>query len=375
MGHNDMKKCSSCGKEMTSDAAFCTNCGKRFEEKIAAKKCSSCGKEIEPEATFCTNCGKRFEEKKMASAEDPSSIGKKLMELENEFLAVREINPLQFEFSSQTGAQAPVQKVKIKYNAVAQLDPEQKRVTFWEKMVESSVGMNTGAFVEKKVQKGIEVGKKIDGRLLFGGKYGFEYGQLRDVVKALAAEQGWQFKTVVFKPGQNKKNPLQDVLKMIPHRKIVLPVLAFLLLAVIGTIFYCSFSDGSGKGQTQGAFEGSPSEDADSVASQEDNVFQQAGTVAGGKPFIQTDKDVYRSGEKIRVNYYNAPGQSRDWICIVRAGAANTEAGDYQYIPRRGRGVLTFRAPRPGKYEARAYYNYSSFDYRISARYGFTVAD
>lgn len=372
---NDAKKCSACGKELKADAVFCTNCGKRFEETIPAKKCFSCGNEMEPGAVFCTSCGKRCGEEKRESTGDTSSVGKKLMDLANEFLAVREINPLRFEFSSQTGAQSPVQKVTIKYDAVAQLDPEQKRVTFWEKMVESSAGMTAGTFVEKKVQKGIEVGKKIDGRLLFGGKYGFEYGQLREVVKAIAAEQGWQFKAAVFKPGQNKNNPVQDILKMIPHRKIVLPALGLLLLAVIGTIFYCSFSDGSGKGQTQAAFESDQLEDADSVASQEDNVFQREGTVAGGKPFIQTDKDVYRYGEKIRVQYYNAPGHSRDWICIVRAGAAHTEAGDYQYIPRRGRGVLTFRAPRPGKYEARAYYNYSSFEYRISARYGFTVAD
>ena len=71
-------------------------------------------------------------------------------------------------------------------------------------------------------------------------------------------------------------------------------------------------------------------------------------SIAGGSPLIKTDKDIYNYGEKIRVNFYNAPGYSRDWICIVPAGAPDTDAGDYRYIPRRGHGVLTFRARRPG---------------------------
>ncbi|MGA3280695.1 MAG: hypothetical protein ABSD50_06905 [Smithella sp.] len=97
--------------------------------------------------------------------------------------------------------------------------------------------------------------------------------------------------------------------------------------------------------------------------------------VAGGPPLIRTDKDVYNYGENIRVNFYNAPGYSRDWICIVPAGAPDTDAGDYRYIPRRGHGVLTFRARRPGRYEARAYYSYSIGRYVVTARYGFKILD
>ena len=128
------------------------------------KKCSACGEMIEPNAAFCTNCGTRFEEKKLESTAQHSLIGKELIELANEFLAVREINPLRYEFSSQTGAQAPVQRVKINYEAIAQLNPDRKQVRFWEKMVECSMGINTGAFFERKIQKGIEVGKKKIGR-------------------------------------------------------------------------------------------------------------------------------------------------------------------------------------------------------------------
>ena len=96
-------------------------------------------------------------------------------------------------------------------------------------------------------------------------------------------------------------------------------------------------------------------------------------SIAWGKPLIETDRNIYNYGEKIRVHYYNAPGYSRDWICIVPAGSRNTAAGNYQYIPMGGRGVLIFRSPWPGRYEARAYYSYSPREYAVSARYGFTV--
>jgi hypothetical protein len=95
--------------------------------------------------------------------------------------------------------------------------------------------------------------------------------------------------------------------------------------------------------------------------------------IAGGKPFIETNKRIYYHGENIRVHFYNAPGYAGDWICIVPAGSPDTTAGNYQHIHKRGRGVLIFKSPRPGRYEARAYYNYSPARYIVSARYDFTV--
>ena len=99
----------------------------------------------------------------------------------------------------------------------------------------------------------------------------------------------------------------------------------------------------------------------------------QTALAAGGEPWIETDQRVYQ-GEDIRVHFYNAPGYSSDWICIVREGAPDTEAGDYKYMPAGVRqGVLNFRSPRPGRYEARAYYNYRTGGYIVSARSRFKV--
>jgi TolB-like protein len=94
----------------------------------------------------------------------------------------------------------------------------------------------------------------------------------------------------------------------------------------------------------------------------------------GGAPIVNTDKDIYNSGEMIKVNFSNAPGSARDWICIVPVGSPDTEGGDYKYMPNGlSQGVLTFDPRSPGKYEVRAYYNYSRNGYVVSGRYGFSV--
>ncbi|MBN1363696.1 MAG: zinc ribbon domain-containing protein [Syntrophaceae bacterium] len=363
---NVQKKCPACGEANEADAAFCTNCGRRFEETADVKKCPSCGETNERYSAFCTNCGNRLDEKKTQNIGERSLIGTKLLELANEFLVVREVNPGQFEFSSQTGAQSAVQNIKIKYEAVVQLEPEKKLLAFWEKIVETSAGTDTGFFAEKTAQKGIEVGKKIHGQILFGGKYGFEYGKLREVVKAITNEHGWEFKTAIFKPKKNIELAYKNLIESILDKKILIPVLALFFIAVLGSIGYLYFSHHSTSRNVDEL-------NNDKSAFRERSIFQRDDENAGNKNLVETEKDSYDYGEKIVVRYYNAPGYSRDWICIVPAGSRNTDAGDYKYIPRRGLGVLTFNSPPPGQYEVRAFYKYSPGRYRVTARYNFTV--
>lgn len=95
---------------------------------------------------------------------------------------------------------------------------------------------------------------------------------------------------------------------------------------------------------------------------------------AAGMPQVKTDKDVYRAGETIRVNFSNAPGNNSDWICVVPEGSPDTEAGDYKYMPGGlSQGVLVFDLPSQGKYEVRAYYNYRRNGFVVSGRYAFSV--
>ena len=91
-------------------------------------------------------------------------------------------------------------------------------------------------------------------------------------------------------------------------------------------------------------------------------------------PRVSTERDGYRQGEEIRVKFSGAPGYASDWICIVPAGAPDTDAGDYQYTPNGAQeGYLTFTAPASGDYEVRGYFNYRRGEYLVSARYPFTV--
>ena len=96
--------------------------------------------------------------------------------------------------------------------------------------------------------------------------------------------------------------------------------------------------------------------------------------IGGEAPRVSTDKENYSILEAIKVSFFNAPGRDDDWICIVPAGSPDTEAGDYQYMPRGlGQGFIMFGPRSAGKYEVRAYYNYSSKGYVVSARYPFSV--
>lgn len=94
----------------------------------------------------------------------------------------------------------------------------------------------------------------------------------------------------------------------------------------------------------------------------------------GSASILNTDKDTYSYGEKIKVSFFNSPGNEGDWICIVPAGTPDTEAGDYKYMPKGlGQGSLIFDPASSGKYEARAYYNYSRNGYVVSGRHAFSV--
>ncbi|MBN1472162.1 MAG: zinc ribbon domain-containing protein [Syntrophaceae bacterium] len=357
-----MKKCAACGEAQEPGAIFCTNCGQRLTQDSNGRKCPSCGASNEQDAAFCIHCGSRLEGPEEPHASDTSPMTTQLLALSNDFLSVRETAPGRFEFSSETGTRSPLQKVKIKYEAVAQLETQTKQLTFWEKMVESSAGITAGVFAEKTAQKGIDVSKNIHGHLLFGGKYGFEYGKLKDVVKVIAGENGWHYKTVLFKPDIGKEKASKDFWKRRLSMKILIPVVVLFFIALLGSVAYVYFSGRSNAG----------SSDQRSA----NRGFAQTGSENDqSQQIIKTDKDTYDYGERIRVQYFNAPGHSRDWICIVPEGSRNTYAGDYQYIPRRGEGVLTFASPSPGKYEARVFYRYFPGQYRITARYNFTVED
>ena len=183
-------------------------------EDKTIRKCSSCGKVLEPDDDFCSKCGALFEENG-ESSEGEGSIGADLLSLANDFLCVSKIGPQWFELTSRAGAQVPGQKVTIEYKAVAQLVPEKYQVLFWEKMMETLVGIDTVSSQASSIQKSIDVDQKFHGQLVFGGPYGFRYDRLHRVVKAIANEWGWQFELSMSKPVMDFTPPLETALS--PH--------------------------------------------------------------------------------------------------------------------------------------------------------------
>ena len=84
-------------------------------------------------------------------------------------------------------------------------------------------------------------------------------------------------------------------------------------------------------------------------------IFVWLPSTVSGASAVRTDKNIYNQGEGIKVIYKNAPGNSRDWICIVPEGTPDTEGGDYKYTPKGvSEGVLRFDRRSPGKDEVRA---------------------
>lgn len=55
--HTSLNVCSNCGKQVPSDAKFCSNCGTPMQ---TTKFCTNCGNKVETTAKFCPNCGKQL---------------------------------------------------------------------------------------------------------------------------------------------------------------------------------------------------------------------------------------------------------------------------------------------------------------------------
>ena len=60
------KTCGSCGAVVDDDAEFCSKCGEKFVEELAAAEsstetCASCGAVVdEDDAVFCPSCGEKI---------------------------------------------------------------------------------------------------------------------------------------------------------------------------------------------------------------------------------------------------------------------------------------------------------------------------
>ncbi|MBW1790406.1 MAG: zinc-ribbon domain-containing protein, partial [Deltaproteobacteria bacterium] len=49
----------NCGKNLTTNAKFCSRCGHAADEKPQPWPCAHCGTENLPDSKFCNQCGEK----------------------------------------------------------------------------------------------------------------------------------------------------------------------------------------------------------------------------------------------------------------------------------------------------------------------------
>lgn len=94
-------------------------------------------------------------------------------------------------------------KKKIRYESMILADEADKTVRMFEKTTELSAGVLFGMSAESTTQTGKTLFRKVksvqygpEGKVF---EYEFDIGAIPKTVKEIAKENGWKFKTVVFK--------------------------------------------------------------------------------------------------------------------------------------------------------------------------------
>lgn len=85
---------------------------------------------------------------------------------------------------------------------------------------------------------------------------------------------------------------------------------------------------------------------------------------------IKTSKDTYTVNEPITVIFSGLPGNTNDWITLIKPSASAKDYGNWKYTKGKTNGSLSFDGMQEGNYEVRVYF---STDYTIQARYPFKV--
>ena len=90
---------------------------------------------------------------------------------------------------------------------------------------------------------------------------------------------------------------------------------------------------------------------------------------------IETSKKVYYGREPIVVRFYNTNGSRLEWISIAEEGAPERLYLKYSFTGGTKNGTVVFRTLdlKPGVYEARLHYSWSTRSYAVRRRCYFRV--
>lgn len=108
---------------------------------------------------------------------------------------------------------------------------------------------------------------------------------------------------------------------------------------------------------------GEEKEDKDVVI---DGGSEESNTSYGNA--VISSKSVYRSKRPITVQYAGLPGNSHDWITLVRANRPDNNYGQWFYTHGKKSGTYRFNGVRKGLYEIRVYYNWPAGGYVVQKR-------
>jgi hypothetical protein len=95
----------------------------------------------------------------------------------------------------------------------------------------------------------------------------------------------------------------------------------------------------------------------------------------GKGPRIETNKKSYYGREPIVVRFFNTDGKKGEWISIADEGSPARLFWKYSFTGGRRNGTMVFRSLdlKPGIYEARLHYSWSTRSYTVRKRCYFKV--
>lgn len=164
--------------------------------------CTKCETSLKSDANFCPRCGTKVISSSLQNAAQ-GNITKDILSLANDLLLVKQVETNLIDFKTNSESKGWLGKIKISFSGRAKLDPEKKVVTYWDMMKKTSSGLggeNMGFSKESYVITGLERSGTGAGFVLGGEKYSYDYGKVRELVRAVVEKNGWKFKVTLIKP-------------------------------------------------------------------------------------------------------------------------------------------------------------------------------
>jgi hypothetical protein len=126
-----------------------------------------------------------------------------LLALHNDVMTIKKVEDNLLDFKSHLESKGWLGKVGISFSGRARIDSKTKVVTYWDMVKKSSSGVGSedmGFTSESSVVTGLERSGSGIGFVLGGETYSYDYGKVRELVRAVVEKNGWKFKTTLIKP-------------------------------------------------------------------------------------------------------------------------------------------------------------------------------